>query len=272
MTETTHDLYDRYLGLLRVARGRPTLELLGSLTAAQVYRVPFENISKILHFRREGLSDVPPLARYLDGIEGHHFGGTCYANASHFHGLLRDLRFDVRLCGCDMSRPDVHIVNLVTVGGREYLVEVGYGAPFWAPLPLDATTDLVTPFGEDRYVLHPRDARGRWRLDFFRRDDLVHGYTINPASRTIEWFRQEIRASFGPDTTFFNTILVARFSPHESVMIRPGHIDVVVNGALTRTAITSRTALCERIERHIGIDCALCAEALETIPLEDDRM
>lgn len=272
MIGPARDLVGRYLRLLGVDRGPPTLERLGALTAAHVHRVPFENVSKILDFRRGLGTAIVPLARYLDGIERHHFGGTCYANASHLHGLLRELGFDVRLCGCDMSEPDVHVVNVVTIDGREYLVDVGYGAPFWSPLPLDAATDLEVTFGEDLYVLRPRDARGSSRLDFYRRGELVHGYTVKPTPRTIDFFRRPILDSFRPDATFFNTTLVARFSPRESVMIRPAHVTIARDGVVTRTAITSRAMLYERIERHVGIDRALCAEALDTIPLERERM
>ncbi len=271
MTGTPRDLADRYLRLLGVDRGTPTLARLAALTAAHLHRVPFENVSKILHFRRHGRAAIPTLPQYLDGIERHHFGGTCYANASHFHGLLRELGYDVRLCGGDMSAPDVHAVNVVTLDGRDHLVDVGYGAPFWTPLPLDAAADVETAFGEDRYVLRPRDARGHSRLDFYRRGDLVHGYTVKPAPRTPDFFGPAILDSFRPDATFFNTTLVARFSPRESVMIRPGHVDLMRDGAFTRTPVTSRAMLYERIERHVGIDRALCAEALDTIPLERDR-
>ncbi len=272
MTGTTDELIDRYLRLLGVDRGAPTWERLAALTAAHLHRVPFENVSKILRYRRDPRAAIVPLAPYLDGIERHHFGGTCYANAGHLNHLLRDLGFDARVCGCDMSVPDVHVVNVVTFDGRDYLVDVGYGAPFWTPLPLDVTGDIETAFGEDRYVLRPRDARGHSRLDFYRGGDLVHGYTVKPAPRTLDFFRQAIRASFRPDATFFNTTLVARFSPRESVMIRPAHVDLVRDGVFTRTPVTSRAMLYERIERHVGIDRALCAKALDTIPLERERM
>jgi len=36
-----------------------------------------------------------------------------------------------------MAKLDVHIVNVVKIGNREYLVDAGYAAPFAAPVPLE---------------------------------------------------------------------------------------------------------------------------------------
>lgn len=104
----------RYFRLLSVAPKAPSLDALSELTAVHLTRIPFENISK-LYYRRQVRPRRPPdLTRFLDGIEQHHFGGTCYANAFNLHQLLAHLGYDVALCGADMSAPDVHMVNTVT--------------------------------------------------------------------------------------------------------------------------------------------------------------
>jgi N-hydroxyarylamine O-acetyltransferase len=121
------ELFARYLGLIGVIARRPSLEALGELTTAHLCRVPFENVSKLLH-RDDPSMRLPPLERWLENVERHGLGGTCYANNSHFGELLAHLGYDVRLCGADMRAPDVHVANIVTLAGREYLVDVGYGA------------------------------------------------------------------------------------------------------------------------------------------------
>src|SRR5512143_789806 len=96
-------LYADYLRLLGLRPRVPSLEALTELTGAHLVRVPFENVSKLYYLYR----------------------------------LLENLGYRVRLCGADMSRPDVHLVIVVTVEGHEYVVDGGYGAPFLAPLPRD---------------------------------------------------------------------------------------------------------------------------------------
>src|SRR5208337_2905237 len=63
------ELISRYLAALGVSRREPTLEALRELVAAQLTRVPFENISKLYNRKHHDLADVPPLQLYLEGIE-----------------------------------------------------------------------------------------------------------------------------------------------------------------------------------------------------------
>jgi arylamine N-acetyltransferase len=213
------DLVRRYLAVLGVSRREPTPEALRELVAAQLTRVPFENISKLYNRKHHGLNGVPSLPLFLEGIERYHFGGTCYTNNFHLYSLLATLGYEAKLCAADMRQPAVHAVILVTLDGHEYLVDAGYGAPFLAPLPRDLATDHVITLGRDRYVLKPQDASGRSRLDLYRDGQLKHGYLVKPAARSIEDFAQVIAESFRPDATFLNALLLTRFYPGHSVMI-----------------------------------------------------
>ncbi len=261
-------LYRRYLRLLGLPIENPTLPYLTALTAAHLDRIPFENISKLVYLRREGFRGIVPLEVYLDGIERCHFGGTCYANAGHFSALLRWLGFDARLCGADMDNPDVHAVNIVAVDGREYLIDVGYGAPLWTPLPLDAQSDIAVDFADDRYLLHPRLRDGTCRVDHLRYGEVIHGYTAKSTPRTIDFFAPAVTDSFRPAAHFLNTVCVARYSSRESVSIRPHLMLRQINGELIRKSILSRTTLDDLIEQHFSISRALIAEALNPVPFD----
>ena len=213
----TGTLFDRYLALLGVEAEQPSFDHLSRLVEAQLTRVPFENISKLYLKRTRGVETIPGLEEHLDGIECHNFGGTCYANNHHFCQLLRHLGYDADLCGADMSKPDVHILSLVRLDDRESLVDVGYGAPFYEPMPRDLDSDLEIRWGENRYVLHPRDHRGRSRLDQFRNDELTHGYVAKPEPRAIGDFSDVIRESYSDAATFMNVLVVERFFSGRSV-------------------------------------------------------
>jgi len=139
-----HRLLSRYLAVLGVEEAEPTLALLERLVFAQLTRVPFENISKLYLRRERGATTIPSLAEHLDGIESRGFGGTCYANNFHFFTLLEGLGYDVRLCGADMSEPDVHMVSTLRLDRRELLVDVGYAAPFLEPLPRYCSRYLIS--------------------------------------------------------------------------------------------------------------------------------
>ncbi len=256
------ELVRRYLAALGVAQRNPALGALRELVATHLMRFPFENISKLYNRKHHHLTGVPPLPLYLDGIERYHFGGTCYSNNFHFYSLLKTLGYEVKLCGADMAHPDVHLVIMVTLDGREYLVDAGYGAPFLSPMPRDLDTDYVVELGRDRYVLKPQDASGRSRLEMYRDGQLRHGYLAKPAPRRIEEFRDVIAGSFRPDATFLNSLLLTRFYWDRGVMIH--NLTLVESHGSTSTvrSLANRDQLVATVEEYFEIPRAIVAEAV----------
>ena len=88
------ELFARYLSALGVRAREPGIDALEELVAAHLTGVPFENISKLYYKKHRGLRGLPGLDLYLDGIERHHFGGTCYANNHYLNLLLQYLGYD----------------------------------------------------------------------------------------------------------------------------------------------------------------------------------
>ena len=261
---------ERFLAILGIDSKKPGIDELAELVRAHLLRIPFENISKLFRWRCKGVAGLVPFSEYLDGIEQHHFGGTCYTINFHLHQLLVALGYDVLLCGADMSRPDVHLVNIVRVGGREFLVDAGYAAPFLAPMPLDLPTDYVLSLGHDRYILSPRDAQGRSRLSLLRDGIPRHGYRVTPAPRTVDEFATVIADSFRPGATFLNSVLLTRFGDAYSFVLHnltsiESRGDTVISSALR-----SVDELIEAIEREFGIAASVSRAALEGLSMNMD--
>jgi arylamine N-acetyltransferase len=259
------ELISRYLAVLGVSRQEPTLEALRELVTAHLTHVPFENISKLYNRKHHGLAGLPSLELYLDGIERCHFGGTCYANNFHFYSLLASLGYDVKLCAADMTNPDVHIVIMVTVDGREYLVDGGYGAPFLSPIPRDLRTDYVVELGRDLYVLKPQDAKGRSCLELYRDGQPKHGYLAKPEARQIEEFRQVIAESFRPDAIFLNSVLLTRFYSDRAVMIHNLMLVKSQGSESTVRSLASRDQLVATVEEHFEMPRAIVAEVVSEL-------
>jgi N-hydroxyarylamine O-acetyltransferase len=230
------ELLDRYLGLLGVQRRKPSMDALCELVQTHLQRVPFENVSKLYYKKHQGLRGIPSLELFLDGIEQFHFGGTCYTNNYYLYQLLANLEYQNRLCGADMSNPDVHLVSMVNIEKREYLVDVGYAAPFLTPMPRDLTTDYTIVLGRERYVLKPQDASGCSRMELYRDGNRNHGYVAKPAPRQIHEFELVIADSYREDATFMNALLLARFNPNRSLVI---HNLTVIESQGTTSSIQS---------------------------------
>ena len=262
--------FERYHSILGIDAAPPSLDHLSALVRAQLTRVPFENISKLYLKNTEGASYIPSLEQHLEGIERFSFGGTCYANNPYFFELLQHLGYDIKLCGADMSKPDVHAVSIVRLEGREYLVDVGYGAPFFEPMARDLDSEHEIVFGRNRYGLHPQDGRGRSRMDHFRDGRLIHGYIVRPVARRIEHFNEVIRDSYSDAATFMNVVVIERFFPDRSLRFHNFTLtESTSDGAIT-TRLADRQELIDAVEHHVGIPADIVREAVEGIGLEAD--
>ena len=245
------DVFMRYLNVLEVPKRPPGFDALKELVAAQMTRVPFENISKLYYRKRLALDNIPDMPTYLDGIERFHFGGTCYSNNYYFYLLLANLGYAAKLCGADMHNPDAHMVIMVGIEGREFLVDAGYAAPFLSPLPRDLAEDYTVVLGRDRYVLRSQDSKGCSRLELYRDGKLKHGYLAKPSPKRIEDF--SIADSYRADATFMNALLLARFFPDHSIVT---HNLTVVKSQTTESksyTLQSRNELGQTVEDLFGI-------------------
>ncbi len=259
-----------YLRALGLERRDPDRAFLDDIVRAQLERVPFENVSKLYRLATAGLRDVPAFDVHLDGIVRLHAGGTCYANNFHLWRLLLSLGFAARLCAADMRSPDVHAAIVVGVDGAGLLVDAGYGAPFVRPMPLDGPGDVVVRNGRDRYIVRPRDAAGRTRLDLFRNGVLRHGYTLKPAARVPGDFAAAVADSFRPDATFMNAVLVTRATRTGSTAIC--NLTVLRSSPdATRTErLAGRDALIDAIRAGFGIPAEITRRAISGVQLSAD--
>jgi arylamine N-acetyltransferase len=261
--------FERYLRLLGVECEPPSREALTRLVSAHLYHVPFENVSKLTYHRGPGM---PTLERYLDGIERHRLGGTCYSNNFFLFQLLGYLGYRVRLCGADMNKPDVHLVSIVEVDHREYLVDVGYAAPFDRPIPRDIPADYqIAHLGRDRYLIKPQDANAYSQVMLIRDGQEKHGYRVNPAPRQIEEFNAVLEQSYRPTATFMNTLLLAQFSPNRSRVVHNMTAIEALGVEFSTQRFASRDFLAAYVEKHYGILRPMFLEALDILgTLEGD--
>ncbi|MFC1707546.1 arylamine N-acetyltransferase [Planctomycetota bacterium] len=236
----------KYLSILGVEAGPPSRAELANLIRTHVLAVPFENISKLYYAKVLGEKGLPTLDRYLEGIARHNFGGTCSSNNYYLFSLLGHLGYEAKFCGSDMSQPDSHTVIVVSIDGGEFLVDVGYGAPFFAPLPLDLDSPHTVGFGGDRYVLKPRDQNGYSRLELHRDGKHAHGYLVKPYPIEQDQFASFVRESFMETATFMNGTLLVRYFPDHAVRLH--------NFSLTEsTATTASTVNLASLEELVAV-------------------
>ncbi|MEW6015349.1 MAG: arylamine N-acetyltransferase [Candidatus Zixiibacteriota bacterium] len=265
----SESLFDRYLQILGVNRESPGLKALSRLTRAHLKRVPFENISKLYHHRRSPLRSVLPLERFLEGIEKYNLGGTCYNNNYHLYRLLQSLGYRIKLCSADISvekaAPDSHMVSIVSLEEGEFIVDVGYAAPFWEPMPCFLAKDYVIELGYEKYILKPRQTDGRQHLELYRHGERKHGYLVKPEPRELRYFDEVIAGSFAEQAPFMNAVALVRFHDNGSTIIRNLTLTQFSGRDFRTEMLADAGALIEAIADRFGIPAEISAEALSQL-------
>lgn len=204
------EIYQRHLRLLGID-GLPTgIKGLEEITLRHLCTAPFENISKLLLFDREGTGRAVSHDEFLDGIEFRDLGGTCHSSNPFLAELLQALGYDAILLGANMSGTDVHTTIRVCVDSVEYHVDMGYAAPFRKPIRLDRLPHEVVQ-GDFTYVLDRRASDGRYEVTVRSGEKRIHGYVVNEAPRDLEYFHGTIRESYEPGRDFMTRLRITRF-------------------------------------------------------------
>ena len=263
-------LYEKYLKILKISRREPSINALSQVVKAHLTNIPFENISKLYYKKNYGLKTIPDFELYIGGILNNNFGGTCYSNNYYLNKLLNYLGYNVRLCGADMTNPDVHIINIVSIDKKDYLVDVGYAAPFLKPIPLDLTEEYKIALGTDEYFVLPKSENGYSELKMFRNGRLKHGYTAKPYARSISEFETVITDSFRDTATFLNAILLVRFKSNSSIVIHNFSLIETKDIHSKITKLKSKADLTEKIITHFAIPKNIIEESLAIIKNYED--
>jgi arylamine N-acetyltransferase len=256
-------LLDKYLKLLGVDAEEPTFILLNKIVKAHLIKVPFENISKLL-YKKQGMKTIPDLSTYLEGIEKYNFGGTCYSNNNYLYSLLKQLGYDIKLCGADMKNPDVHLISIVKIDNKEYIVDGGYAAPFFDPLPRDLATDYLINNGKEKYIIKPQDELGRTKVEQYNDGKLQHWYTAKPQPRTLEEFLKVIEDSYSDDAVFMNAIHITKYNEHGSLVLK----NLFLTETRRNKSSTIKFSLAEipkAIEENFKIPSGVVMEAISNI-------
>jgi len=258
-------LFTRYLKILNVSKKRPSIEYLTELLTSHIISIPFENISKLYYYTTKGLRTIPDFNLYLEGIEQNNFGGTCYSNNYYFNQLLNHLGFHAWLCGADMSVPDAHLVSVIIFGDKKYLADVGYGAPFFNPIPLNLKENYNIAFGNDNYVMLPKNTEGQSELKQYRDNLLKHGYILKTYARSIDEFDYVIKDSFRNSSTFLNRITIIKYDLESAMRVQNYSLIETRNSLVRKTQLINKDQIIDQIIQSFAIPKHIIQESVNSI-------
>ncbi|WP_335869439.1 arylamine N-acetyltransferase [Bacillus sp. 2205SS5-2] len=136
---------DRYVNHLYLQKEPPGGNYLQRLIQHHLLRIPYETISKF-HYFVHGPQPIPAFSEFMDNLEHQHWGGTCFTLNINFARLLNELGFQTNYVRVNPG----HLGLMVTLEGRRYYVDVGYGSPIMKPVVLDQKKfQVLHGFGEE---------------------------------------------------------------------------------------------------------------------------
>ncbi|KAK1961325.1 N-acetyltransferase [Colletotrichum sublineola] len=150
-SEEQLDRYFQHIKYPREKHASDRLQLLTELQAHQLARVPFESLT--LHYSKHRLISLD-LEDLFDKVVVRGKGGYCMELNALFGAVLKGLGFDLVSVGGKVKEEEdrfggwAHMLNLVTIDGQRYMVDVGFGkGSAVAPVPLrkeDSGTEFTT--------------------------------------------------------------------------------------------------------------------------------
>ncbi|KAK1574168.1 arylamine N-acetyltransferase 1 [Colletotrichum navitas] len=149
-SEEQLDRYFQHINYPREKHASDRLQLLAELQAHQLARVPFENLT--LHYSKHRLISLD-LGDLFDKVVVQGKGGYCMELNALFGAVLKGLGFNLISVGGKVKEEEdrfggwAHMLNLVTIDGQRYMVDVGFGkggAMIPVPLHRDSGAEFTT--------------------------------------------------------------------------------------------------------------------------------
>jgi N-hydroxyarylamine O-acetyltransferase len=243
--------------LTRIGLGRQELGAdvasLRTLQRSHLLTVPFENLD--IHWKRPITIDT---AKFYDKIVGEKRGGFCYELNGAFKALLGVLGFQTRLVSARVFNgtghgPEYdHAAIIVTIGGTEYLADVGFGDFAAEPLRLvldeaqiDAAGVFVIRQYDDDYLEVAQRNGDEWKSQYIFRDI---------ARDPLEFAEMCDYQQYSPDSHFTKGKVCSLMTSNGRKTLSDKSFVVTADGERTELPVGSEEEFERILAREFGIE------------------
>jgi N-hydroxyarylamine O-acetyltransferase len=250
------------IGIALLARADST----GLATIQRAHRlaIPFENLDILLG---RGIDLTP--AAVFDKLVTRHRGGYCFEQNGLFGDALTALGFTVRRLMARvwlMDPPETpgrtHMILLVTLSGRPWIADAGFGGGYAPPLPLvadriaeeDGVRHRLRQDSDHGWILE-RDGGDGWARQFSFTLDAVHDADIAIANH---W------TATAPSSRFTNGAVLNRILPEGDVSLIDRRLTRRQPGGGAQREIANPAAYRATLAESFGI--ALSEDEVAALP------
>ncbi|MEM7573303.1 MAG: arylamine N-acetyltransferase [Bacteroidota bacterium] len=232
---------------------QPTLATLQALQLQHLLNVPFENLD--IH---RGVEIRMDLEHIYQKVIVNRRGGWCFELNGLFYLLLQRLGFEVRRISSrvynedrDFLGPELdHLATIVSIDGREYLSDVGFGKFTAGPLLMQ--TDLEQT---DRLGTFYLKALDETTFDVFLKGhkDILQ-YRLDQRARDFQEFAPMCHyLQTSPDSHFTQKRLASLMLPNGRVTLTGDELKITHSGSVQTTKLKDEMAIQAALQHHFGI-------------------
>lgn len=250
----------RYLKRLQLEDTLPndSLEKLSLLMWYHLINVPFETFDIFL--KKHILLDESSLE---DKIINRNRGGFCYELNASFAHLLRVLGYDIQDYGSrvhlnrlpNMHPFKDHRINVVTIAGKQYLAEVGFGHFFAPTAPLLIEENTIQENDGKRYRFIKDDFFG-WILQVAYKKDFQNFLSYDPNTYELDsdYEMASCYAQYTPTSIFSHTpIAMIRTADGGTYSLVDKTFKHIHNGAVETTTLTTNEEISQYLAKYFAI-------------------
>ena len=209
---------DLYLKKLSVARKEPTLDYLNEIIVSHQNLISFNNFA--VYFNPGVILDLE-LEPLFDKVIAREEGGYCFENNKVFFYLLQGLGFKVEpkmarvLYNIPRDVPRTHRTTIVTIEGKRYLTDVGFGK--------DVAPEAIALESSGKNFGHKIDHKdGLFHLNLFKNSEDFILYTFD------DGHYQE--SDFNVSNYYTNTHPDSKFVKELIAVKKVGNSTIIING------------------------------------------
>jgi len=205
---------EKYLKLLGIQKGPPSLSFLVATVKRHLSKVPYENISKIIRFHEVGPS-IPSLEEFVAGMVEKTYGGTCFAQNIYLNHILNYLGFKSKLVGIRKDGLLSHLSLRVNIEDSNYFVDAGIMSSFSGPFRIHPAESFNKDLGNQRFVFSPKSDLENYSLEIWRDGKMIRRFESSSLAFTEQDLEIGIRKTFERSAMFMTTLCVHRvFETH----------------------------------------------------------
>lgn len=231
MTSTNFSLSDYLKRINFQAETRPDLSTLTVLMSAQLQSVPFEN-TEVQAGRIPSLIPENIVKKIVTDTRG----GYCYEVNGLFAMALNEIGYEWYFAGArpmfyPTRRPKTHMVVIVTIEGKNYLCDTGFGG-YGIREPLEITDGVIYEQNGDQFRLE--FIEGEYVLRSLVSDEWSPQYGFALVAQ--EWIEFSLANHFNathPDTIFTQKKLAVMQTPNGRKILVDNSLKIIEAGITT---------------------------------------